>query len=532
MIDRDSEPAFPEDDPLDAGLRAAFRPETTSDPWGGSVLTALRESSGPTPIIRLWDEPDEGPTGVVQPRSPEAAEVASGPGRAGGRYEVAGELARGGIGVVLKGRDRDLGREVALKVLRAEHVANPSMVRRLLEEAQIGGQLQHPGILPVYELGLDAAWRPFFTMKLVRGRTLAALLDERGEPSRDRRRFLAIFEQVAQTIAYAHARGVIHRDLKPSNVMVGAFGEVQVVDWGLAKVLARADDPDSEAGAVATIRGGGSSDSRSEAGSVLGTPAYMAPEQARGEVEALDERSDVFALGALLCEILTGRPPYQGTRDEILRQARAGSLADAFDRLDACGADAELVGIARRCLEPAPEARLREAGRVSRAITAHLASAEERARAAERDAATAVAVAGSERRARRLTVALAGSILAALLTVGGGSLWVTREQVRAANAQLLAERETVRAEREHTARIEGALEVLFATEQKGQLLILQAADVAGRDAGRWADLLAACRAIAERVALTTPDQAARRRARDLADRLRAKEVALRQRAEK
>jgi serine/threonine-protein kinase len=369
-------------------------------------------------------------------------------------------------------------------------------------------------------------------MKLVRGRTLAALLDERGEPSRDRRRYLAIFEQVAQTIAYAHARGVIHRDLKPSNVMVGSFGEVQVVDWGLAKVLARGDDRDPETGAVATIQGGGSSESRSEAGSVLGTPAYMAPEQARGEVEALDERSDVFALGALLCEILTGRPPYQGTRDEVLHQARAGSLDDAFARLDACRADPELVDIARRCLDPAPEARYREAGQVSRAITAHLASAEERARSAERDAATAVAVAGSERRARRLTVALAGSILAVLMIVVVGSLWVTREQVRAANAQLLAERENLRAEREHTARIEGALEVLFATEQKGQLLILQAADVAGRDAGRWADLLAACRSIAERVARTTPDEAARRRARDLADRLRAKEVSLRQRAEK
>jgi serine/threonine-protein kinase len=270
----------------------------------------------------------------------------------------------------------------------------------------------------------------------------------------------------------------------------------------------------------------------------------MAPEQARGEVEAVDERSDVFALGALLCEILTGRPPYQGTRDEILRQARAGSLDDAFGRLDACSAEAELVGIAKRCLDPAPGARFREAGQVARAITGYLASAEERARSAERDAAAAVAVADSERRARRLTVALAGSVLGLLLLGGGASLWVAQEQVRAANAQVLAEREKLRAEsekvraeseklraeREHTARIEGALEVLFATEQKGQMLILQAAEVAGSDAGRWADLLAACRGIAERVAQSTPDEAARRRARDLADRLRAKENALRQRA--
>ena len=239
MIDRNAEPEIPEDDPLDAGLRAAFSPETTSDPWGGSVLTALRESSGPTPSIRLWDEPDEGPTGVVDPWSPEAAAVASGPARAPGDTRSPAKSPGAGSASCSRAATGTSGREVALKVLRAEHVANPTMVRRLVEEAQIGGQLQHPGILPVYELGLDSAWRPFFAMKLVRGRTLAALLDERGDPSRDRRRFLAIFEQICQTMAYAHARGVIHRDLKPSNVMVGAFGEVQVVDWGLAKVLAR-----------------------------------------------------------------------------------------------------------------------------------------------------------------------------------------------------------------------------------------------------------------------------------------------------
>ena len=153
-------------------------PRRRPTPGAGRRLAALRESGVPASNVLLRDEPGEEPAGVVHPWSPEAAAVAA------GRYDVAGELARGGIGVVLKGRDRDLGREVALKVLRAEHLANPAMVRRLVEEAQIGGQLQHPGVLPVYELGLDAARRPFFAMKLVRGRTLAALLDERGEPSR------------------------------------------------------------------------------------------------------------------------------------------------------------------------------------------------------------------------------------------------------------------------------------------------------------------------------------------------------------
>ena len=149
------------------------------------------------------------------------------------------EIGRGGIGVVFRGRDRDLGRDLAVKVLREAYRDNPDARRRFVEEAQIGGQLQHPGIVPVYELGWFADRRPYFTMKLVKGRTLAALLRDRADPGQDLPRLLGVFEQVCQTVAYAHAQGVIHRDLKPANVMVGAFGEVQVMDWGLAKDAAR-----------------------------------------------------------------------------------------------------------------------------------------------------------------------------------------------------------------------------------------------------------------------------------------------------
>ena len=154
-----------------------------------------------------------------------------------GRLQLFGEIARGGMGAVLKGRDTDLGRELAVKVLLDRHRDDPDLVRRFVEEAQIAGQLQHPGIVPVYDLGTFADHSPYFSMKLVRGRTLAELLQGRSSPDQDRPRFLGIFEAVCQTMAYAHARGVIHRDLKPSNVMVGSFGEVQVMDWGLAKVL-------------------------------------------------------------------------------------------------------------------------------------------------------------------------------------------------------------------------------------------------------------------------------------------------------
>ena len=194
-------------------------------------------------------------------------------------------------------------------------------------------------------------------------------------------------------MAYAHARRVIHRDLKPANVMVGSFGEVQVMDWGLAKVLPEggvADEERARAAAeteslIETVRSGtGGNIGESEAGSVLGTPAYMAPEQARGEVERLDERADVFGLGAILCEILTGRPPFVGsTREEIRARASRGDLADALGRLDACGADADLVSLARNCLAAQSDRRPRHAGEVARRITEHQAGVQQRLQAAE-----------------------------------------------------------------------------------------------------------------------------------------------------
>ena len=183
------------------------------------------------------------------------------------------------MGVVIKGRDSDLGRDLAVKVLLEQHREKPDLIRRFVEEAQISGQLQHPGVVPVYELGTLADHRPYVAMKLVKGRTLAALLAERAGPAEDRARLLGIFEQVCLTMAYAHVRGVVHRDLKPSNIMVGSFGEVQVMDWGLAKVLPKggiADDED--AGRIrheTVIQTGrtGTDAELSQAGSVMGTLA-------------------------------------------------------------------------------------------------------------------------------------------------------------------------------------------------------------------------------------------------------------------
>ncbi|MBK7877008.1 MAG: serine/threonine protein kinase [Planctomycetes bacterium] len=256
-----------------------------------SVLQILGEKSGFASKVLLSDADSEaGASPIVDPAA--AAKLVP-QGR--GNYQLLGEIARGGMGVILKGHDTDLGRDIAVKVLSKEMAARPTIVQRFIEEAQIGGQLQHPGIVPVYELGLMADDCPYFTMKLVKGRTLAALLAKRKSPAEDRGRLLAIFESVCQTVAYAHSKGVLHRDLKPANVMVGAFGEVQVVDWGLAKVLRRGGVADEKRAkeslhtVIETVRSGprgsggsGSSGSDSLVGSVMGTPAYMAPRAGAG----------------------------------------------------------------------------------------------------------------------------------------------------------------------------------------------------------------------------------------------------------
>lgn len=193
-----------------------------------------KEKSGQTinvPRVALRESEAEGPDPITRPSSPEVPKSDS-----DSRYQLQGEIARGGMGAIIKGRDTDLGRDLAIKVLLDSHKEKPEVIQRFVEEAQIGGQLQHPGIAPIYELGQFKDKRPFFAMKLVKGQTLSKLLADREDAADERGKFIGVFEQVCQTMAYAHSRGVIDRDLKPANIMVGAFGEVQVMDWGLAKV--------------------------------------------------------------------------------------------------------------------------------------------------------------------------------------------------------------------------------------------------------------------------------------------------------
>jgi serine/threonine-protein kinase len=443
------------------------------------VLADLTETLGVVPLVLLRDASETaGPDPVVTTASAEMPNLAE----RQGHLQLLGEIAHGGMGAVLKGRDVDLGRDLAVKVLLERHGDDPDLIRRFVEEAQIGGQLQHPGIVPVYELGAFSDRRPYIAMKLVKGCTLAALLSERPSPSDGLPRLVGIFEQICQTVAYAHVRGVIHRDLKPLNVMVGSFGEVQVMDWGLAKVLPRVGVADDERAGeerdrgtvIATARSGGRPDlDASRAGSVLGTPSYMAPEQARGEIDRIDERADVFALGAILCEVLTGQPAFTGrTSGEIQRKAARADTAEALRRLDACGADAELVALARACLGAEPEDRPRDALAVSERVSAHLTGVQERLRAAEIERARAEARAAEERRRRRLQLGLAASLLA-LTTLGGlGFTYaLNQRQARAARidrmlagARLL--RDEARARREDVARWERAREALERTAEE------------------------------------------------------------------
>jgi serine/threonine-protein kinase len=493
-VDVPSTPA----DSLDAGLAAGFgRPADGPD----SVLSALRDSLGPLrPLLLKEAEGDS--AHVVKPQSdamPAKDEI-------GDRYQLQGEIARGGMGAVLRGRDVDLGRDLAVKVLLAKHAHRPEVARRFIEEAQIGGQLQHPGVVPVYDIGRFGE-RPFFTMKLVKGQTLAHLLAERnvGQASSlpeatpagwkpappELPRFLGILLQVAQTLAYAHAKGVIHRDLKPANIMVGAFGEVQVMDWGLAKVLAEGGVADEERASrqhqqeegtqIRTARSGGTGfGSDTEAGTLLGTPAYMPPEQANGDVANLDRRADVFGLGAILCEVLTGKPPYVGrSAEEVRRKAANGDLADATARLDGCGVDAELIALTKSCLSPEASDRPRDARAVADALTAYQGGVQQRLHQAELAEAEARARAVEEARRRRLTLALAATVLLALTLGGGGWLYVKNER-DARQAQLTRDindalnKATALREQARTANVGSALLFGQAREQAQRALALVA----------------------------------------------------------
>ncbi len=249
----------------------------------------------------------------------------------GRRYEIGYTICHGSMGAIHGARDLNLGRTVAMKVMLGDQAANRQSLARFVREARVMGQLDHPNIAPVHELAVDEDNRVFYTMKYVRGVTLKDVLEGIATGSarfvRGYRlsKLIYIFKKVCDAISFAHSKGMIHRDLKPENIMIGEYGEVFVMDWGLAKLL---DEPERDFPRGAPDR---ETDETSltgtSAGDILGTPLYMAPEQAAGHNEQLDERTDLFALGGILVSIITLRAPVTASRvDELLRKIEMGFI--------------------------------------------------------------------------------------------------------------------------------------------------------------------------------------------------------------
>jgi len=353
------------------------------------------------------------------------------------------ELGRGGMGAVHVARDHRLRRTVALKVLLAD-APTPTELARFVREAQVTGQLAHPHIPPVHELGRTPAGRPFFAMKLVRGRSLRALLDDQRAHPRDDAIFplsrrLEVLVKTSEAVAFAHGEGVLHRDLKPDNILVGELGEVQVMDWGLAKLLDVAETAapgDAGHGPLARDTPAITVD-----GEVAGTPAYMAPEQAAGDVLALDRRTDVFALGAVLYEMLTLEAPYAAPTIYVaLDLAREAAWMPVARRIRAAPrprpprAPRELAAIAERAMAARPEHRYPDVPAFLADLRAYLAHEPV---SAHRDGLVARAAKWTQRRPH-VALMLAGVLAVALVS----------SQLAAARARAVADALLARADRD------------------------------------------------------------------------------------
>lgn len=402
------------------------REQFVDDPYATATGGVVAQRTAAKPARNTRPNPSQAPTRTLPPP---AARPSVGLDESG-KYEYLHEIGRGGMGRVVSVRDRLLRRQVAMKLIGTgkDSQQTRQMAERFCAEAQTTGQLEHPNIVPIHDLGVTPDGQYFFTMKLIRGETLRHVLARRNQAEAAGKytlpRLLAVLQQVANASSFAHARGVIHRDLKPENIMLGEFGEVLLMDWGLAKLKRAAAAPPaaSNGAATATPDGIDSLDLEdTRMGTVAGTPGYLAPEQARGEVDKIDERTDVFALGALLYELLTQTTPYNQADAERRIQAAADGraieapavrlLKTAAPRsAEARRVPRELAAVAMKALAHKPEDRYQSAQEFGEEIQRYL---ERRPVAACPDTPVQQAVKWVRR--NRVLVGAAAAVLIALI---------------------------------------------------------------------------------------------------------------------
>lgn len=358
----------PEDDPLYLGtleelvhLELEFAWKQAGDEGGRprveDYLQRFPRLDQPQIVARLREQEQE-----VRRRFAGGTATTFAPGMRLGRYHLMAEHARGGYGSVWRATDTRLGREVALKQLSGGFARHADLRRRFVNEARVTARLEHPGIVPVYDVANLEDDPTFYAMKLVRGKTLAEAIQQAhelpaGNSDRtvEQQRLLSAFLVVCQSMEYAHAAGVLHRDLKPQNIVLSDYGETVILDWGLAKgVDMEAPEAWGDEGAQLT-----------RAGTVKGTPAYMSPEQAAGQVDEIDERSDVYALGVILYQVLTGRVPFEApSSEELLAKVIRGDMQPprALDR----SIEPTLEAICLRAMATAPSQRYQGVAELTR----------------------------------------------------------------------------------------------------------------------------------------------------------------------